>query len=160
MVLRADYKASWVAAAGENRNGDAVAVWLQTNTVPDKVYAATRNAGSVTFGSAAGLSGRSAFNPYPLLARDDPFGNDFVVWQDQGAVYATVRAAGATKWPGGQARRLESLLLLDLGNCDCDYEHELRQAGRPPYKLLRLCLASRGCRRIFTLCVPLIARSS
>ena len=37
MVLRADYKASWVAAAGENRNGDAVAVWLQTNTVPDKV---------------------------------------------------------------------------------------------------------------------------
>jgi hypothetical protein len=91
-------KASWVATAGADQKGNAVAAWLQTDTVPYKIYAAIRNAGSLNFGPAAGLSGPSTSNPYPLTARVDRFQNTFVVWEDQGSVFAAIRPGGAHSW--------------------------------------------------------------
>ena len=99
-------KASWVATAGSNEKGDAVAAWLQTDTVPYQVYASVRKAGSVNFGVASGLSGSSTSNPYPLMARVDRSHNMFVVWEDQGSVYGAVRSASTNKW--GRAELLAS----------------------------------------------------
>ena len=90
--------ASWIATAGIDTKGNAVAAWLQTNTVPYKVYASLRKAGRVEFGPASGLSGPSTSNPYPILARLDRLGNFFVVWEDQGSVYGAIRLAGANTW--------------------------------------------------------------
>lgn len=90
--------ASWAATVGADRRGDAVAAWLQTDSVPYKVYASVRKAGNLTFGRAAGLSGPSTWNPYPLMARMDQFRNIFVVWQDQGTVYGVVKSATGP-WP-------------------------------------------------------------
>lgn len=95
-------KSSWVAAAGTDQNGNAVAAWLQTDTIPYKVYASLRKAGKTSFGSASGISGAATSNPYPLLARIDRLHNIFVVWEDQGAVYGLVRPAGATGWPAAR----------------------------------------------------------
>jgi hypothetical protein len=91
--------ASWVATAATDNRGDTVAAWLQTDTIPYKVYASLRKAGSLTFGPAAELSGPSTSNPYPLMARIDRLHNIFVVWEDQGSVYGVVRPAGANTWP-------------------------------------------------------------
>jgi hypothetical protein len=91
--------ASWVATAGADNKGSAVAAWLQTDTIPYKVYASLRKAGNLDFGLASGLSGPSTTNPYPLVARIDRFRNIFVVWEDQGSVYGVVRPAGANTWP-------------------------------------------------------------
>ncbi len=91
-------KASWVAAAGADQNGNATAAWLQTDTIPYKVYASVRKAGTVNFGAASGISGASTWNPYPLLARVDRLHNFFVVWEDQGAVYGAIRSAGTNRW--------------------------------------------------------------
>ena len=91
--------ASWVATAGADNKGNAVAAWLQTDTIPYKVYASLRKAGNLDFGPASGLSGPSTTNPYPLMARIDRFRNIFVVWEDQGSVYSVVRPAGASSWP-------------------------------------------------------------
>ena len=92
-------KASWVATAGTDQKGNAVAAWLQTDTIPYKVYASLRKAGSVNFGAPAGLSGPSTSNPYPLMARIDRLGNIFVVWEDQGSVLGVVRPARSNSWP-------------------------------------------------------------
>lgn len=91
--------ASWAATAGADSKGNTVAAWLQTDTVPYKVYASSRRAGNLTFGAPAGLSGPSTWNPSPLMARVDQFQNMFVVWQDQGAVYGVVKPAGMRTWP-------------------------------------------------------------
>ena len=90
--------ASWAATAGADSKGNAVAAWLQTDTVPYKVYASTRRAGNLTFGAPAGLSGPSTWNPFPLMARMDQFRNTFVVWQDQGTVYGVVKSLTGA-WP-------------------------------------------------------------
>ena len=94
--------ASWVATAGVDNKGNAVAAWLQTDTSPYKVYASLRKAGNLDFGPASGLSGPSTTNPYPLMARVDRFRNIFVVWEDQGSVYGVVRPAGASSWPSAE----------------------------------------------------------
>ena len=91
-------KASWVATAGADQKGNAVGAWLQTDTVPYKVYASVRKAGSLTFSPASGLSGPSTWNPYPVIARLDRSRNMFVVWEDQGSVYGAIRPAGANTW--------------------------------------------------------------
>jgi hypothetical protein len=91
-------KASWVATAATDNTGNAVAAWLQTDTVPYKVHASLRKAGRLDFGPVSDLSGSLAFNPYPLVARVDRLGNVFVVWEDQGSVYGAVRAAGSNRW--------------------------------------------------------------
>ena len=92
-------KASWVATAGIDNKGNAVAAWLQTDTVPYKVYASLRKAGRLDFGPASGLSGPSTSNPYPLMARADRLGDIFVVWEDQGSVYGVIRPPGVNTWP-------------------------------------------------------------
>jgi hypothetical protein len=91
-------KASWVATAGADQKGNAVAAWLQTDTIPYKVYASVRKAGKTAFSAAAGISGPSTWNPYPLLARVDRLHNFFVVWEDQGAIYGAIRPAGGNRW--------------------------------------------------------------
>ena len=93
--------ASWQATVGADRKGDAVAAWLQTDTVPYKVYGSIRKAGNLTFTRAAGLSGPSTWNPYPLMARMDQARNSFVVWQDQGTVYGLVKSVTGP-WPPAQ----------------------------------------------------------
>jgi len=70
--------ASWVATAGVDNKGNAVAAWLQTDASRYKVYASLRKAGNFDFGRASVLSGPSTTNPYPLMARIDRFRNIFV----------------------------------------------------------------------------------
>jgi len=94
--------ASWVATAGVDNKGNAVAAWLQTDASRYKVYASLRKAGNFDFGRASVLSGPSTTNPYPLMARIDRFRNIFVVWEDQGSVYGVVRPAGASSWPSAE----------------------------------------------------------
>ena len=91
-------KDSWVATAGTDAKGNAVAAWLQTDTIPYKVYASIRKAGKPNFGQPSGLSGPSTWNPYPLMARVDRLGNMFVVWEDQGSVYGAIRSGTTNKW--------------------------------------------------------------
>lgn len=91
-------KDSWVATAGADQKGNAVAAWLQTDTVPYKVYASIRKGGKSSFGQSTGLSGPSTWNPYPLMARVDRLGNIFVVWEDQGSVYGSIRSTATNSW--------------------------------------------------------------
>lgn len=95
-------RASFVAAAGVDRKGDAAATWLQTDTVPYNVWVSTRKAGAIKFGRAAALSGVLIGNPYPLMARVDSLRDVFVVWQDLGSIYGVVRPARARTWPAAQ----------------------------------------------------------
>ena len=139
--------ASWVATAGVDNKGNAVAAWLQTDTSPYTVYASLRKAGNLDFRMASVLSGPSTTNPYPLMARIDRFRNIFVVWEDQGSVYGVVRPAGANAWP--QAKLIASG--VSLAGFEVARKHAILDLGSRCGIQLRhwidLCsLARSGCR--------------